>query len=98
MMMTSRDNLPWFAALSPLYFCIFLALRPLSAVGMSFSDLTFPHLAIFGGIQVLYTYTVRIALPLQENSKKSAISKKKTLRTSFKEEDSLDTFIRKKID
>jgi hypothetical protein len=56
-MMTGRNNnLPWLAALSPLYFWVFLALRPLSAVSMSFSDLTFPHLPIFGGIQVLYTY------------------------------------------
>jgi len=58
-MMTSRDNLPGFAALSPLYFCIFLALRPLSAVGMSFSDLTFPHIPMFGMKQVLYTYMRR---------------------------------------
>ena len=57
-MMTSRDNLPWLAALSPLYFWVLLALRPLSAVSMSFSDLAFPHLAIFGGMQVLYTYMV----------------------------------------
>jgi hypothetical protein len=54
--MTSRDLLPWLAALSPLYFCVFLAFRPLSAVSMSFSDLTFPHLAILAG----YRYYIRI--------------------------------------
>jgi hypothetical protein len=59
-MMTFRDNLPWFAALSSFYFGVFLALRPLSAVSMSFSDLTFPHLLMLGMIQVLYTYMMMI--------------------------------------
>jgi hypothetical protein len=56
LMVTSTDNLPWFAAHSPLYFGVLLASRPLGAVSMSFSDLTFPHLPMLGVMQVLYTY------------------------------------------
>jgi hypothetical protein len=50
------DHLSRLAPPSSLHFGMFLTLRPLSAVSMSFSDLTFPHLSMFGMLQVLYTY------------------------------------------